>query len=204
MALKETYAFCEHSIASITCLLAGFRIFDTTYNTNERNLRILKGLHGFHIYATEYWLEDLLCSNATICDDHEVASLLYLTAKALADRLNTARLSAEISVQQESDTLDTRLDKFANLGAIYDMLRSALRERSTKATSDQTKQETCMRQIDVQGFVIKLIVYFSFYRYYRARTTKSQRPSSNLPSQHPISIDDPFVPRNYFRGIGEI
>ncbi|EHK27294.1 uncharacterized protein TRIVIDRAFT_112990, partial [Trichoderma virens Gv29-8] len=142
MALKDTYAFCEHSIASITCLLAGFRIFDTTYDSNERNLRILRGLHGFHIYATEYWLEDLLCSNATICDDHEVASLLCLTAKALADRLNTARISAEISVQQESDTLDTRLDKFANLGAIYDMLRSALRERSTKATSDQAKQET--------------------------------------------------------------
>ncbi|UKZ83454.1 hypothetical protein TrVFT333_011263 [Trichoderma virens FT-333] len=147
MALKEAYALCEHSVASITCLLAGFRIFDTTYDSNERDLKILRGLHGFHIYATEYWLEDLLCSSAAICDDHQVVSVLYSTAKALADRLNTASLSAEISTEQESDILDTRLDRFANQGAVYNMLRSALRERSTKATSDPTKQETFSAEI---------------------------------------------------------
>ncbi|KAK4060673.1 hypothetical protein Trihar35433_10081 [Trichoderma harzianum] len=106
MALVEADALCEHSVASITCLLAGFRIFDTTYDSSDRDLRILRGLHGFHIYATDYWLEDLLCSNAAICG-FEAASLLYSTAKALADRLNTANLSAkisEISAEQESES----------------------------------------------------------------------------------------------------
>ncbi|PTB59829.1 hypothetical protein M431DRAFT_56976, partial [Trichoderma harzianum CBS 226.95] len=143
MALVEADALCEHSVASITCLLAGFRIFDTTYDSSDRDLRILRGLHGFHIYATDYWLEDLLCSNAAICG-FEAASLLYSTAKALADRLNTANLSAkisEISAEQESGALDSRLETFANQGAVYDMLRLALRERSTRAGSGQSQQD---------------------------------------------------------------
>ncbi|OPB39620.1 hypothetical protein A0O28_0053260 [Trichoderma guizhouense] len=143
MALVEADALCEHGVASITCLLAGFRIFDTAYDSSDRNLRILRGLHAFHIYATDYWLEDLLCSNAAICG-FEAASLLYSTAKALADRLNTESLSAkisEISADQESGTLDSRLENFANQGAVYDMLRLALRERSTRAGSGQSQQD---------------------------------------------------------------
>ncbi|KAJ4860156.1 hypothetical protein T069G_05144 [Trichoderma breve] len=143
MALVEADALCEHGVAAITCLLAGFRIFDTTYDSSDRNLRILRGLHAFHIYATDYWLEDLLCSNAAICG-FEAASLLYSTAKALADRLNTESLStkiSEISAEQESGTLDSRLEKFANQGAVYDMLRLALRERSTRASSSQSQQD---------------------------------------------------------------
>ncbi|UKZ96821.1 uncharacterized protein TrAFT101_011597 [Trichoderma asperellum] len=141
IALIEADAICEHGVASITCLLAGFRIFDTTYDASDRNLRILRGLHGFHIYATEYWLEDLLCSNA-VAGGSKTATLLCSTAKALADRLNSTSHSAGISVQQELGTLDDRLNIFANQKAVYDMLRSALRERFAKANSDQAKDES--------------------------------------------------------------
>lgn len=143
----EADAICEHGVASITCLLAGFRIFDTTYDASDRNLRILRGLHGFHIYATEYWLEDLLCSNA-VAGGSKTATLLCSTAKALADRLNSTSHSAGISVQQELGTLDDRLNIFANQKAVYDMLRSALRERFAKANSDQAKDESCKCHIE--------------------------------------------------------
>lgn len=139
-------------MASITCLLAGFRIFDTEYDASDRNLSILRGLHGFHIYATEYWLEDLLCSNAI--GDGETAALLCSTAKALADRLNAASHLAGTSAEQELRTLDNRLSKFADQGAVYDMLRSALIERSAKASSGQAKHESCKCHIKDQGFII--------------------------------------------------
>ncbi|UKZ68492.1 uncharacterized protein TrAtP1_009525 [Trichoderma atroviride] len=141
IGLIEADARCEHGVASITCLLAGFRVFDTAYDSNDRNLRILRGIHGFHIYATEYWLEDLLCSNAAF-GGSEIAALLCSTARILADRLNVASHLAGTSTEQELRTLDDRLGNFADQGAVYDMLRYALMERSAKTNSDQAKHES--------------------------------------------------------------
>jgi hypothetical protein len=122
--------------------LPGFKFSIHLYDVNDRNLRILRGFHGFHLYATEYCLEDLLCSNAAI-GGSGTAALLCSAAKALADRLNAASHPAGTSAEQELRNLDGRLNKFANQGALYDMLRSALKERSMKATSDQANHESC-------------------------------------------------------------
>jgi hypothetical protein len=50
----------EHGIASITCLLSGLKVFQPDYPHLERSLRVLKGLHGFHVYASEYWVDYIL------------------------------------------------------------------------------------------------------------------------------------------------
>lgn len=144
-------------MASITCLLAGFQIFDASYDVNDRNLRILRGFHGFHIYATEYWLEDLLCSSTAISCS-ETGVLLCSRAKALADRLNAASQPAETLAEQELRDLDSRLSQFSNQGAIYDMLRYALMERSAKTNSDRTKHESCRRHIEDHGLNIYLTI----------------------------------------------
>lgn len=142
-------------MAAITCLLAGFRIFDTAYDANDRNLRILRGIHGFHIYATEYWLEDLLCSSAAF-DGSEIAALLCSTAKILAGRLYAARHLTETSAEQELRTLDNRLSNFADQGAVYDMIRYALMERSAKTNSGQAKHEICKCNVDQQGVITNM------------------------------------------------
>jgi hypothetical protein len=155
IALIEADARCEHGVASITCLLAGFRIFDIAYDAYDRRLRILRGIHGFHMYATEYWLEDLLCSNAAF-GGSEIAALLCSAAKTLADRLNAARHLTEISTEQELHTLDDRLSKFADQGAVYDIIRYALIKRSAKHNSDQAKHETRKCNVNDQGLIINL------------------------------------------------
>lgn len=157
IGLIEADTKCEHGVASTTCLLAGFRIFDTAYDSNDRNLRILRGIHGFHIYATEYWLEDLLCSNAAF-GSSETAALLCSTAKALADRLSAVSHPAGTSAEQELRTLDDRLSNFADQGAVYDMLRYALMERSAKTNSDQVKHESCKCPSKGQRFIINLTI----------------------------------------------
>lgn len=155
IALIEADARCEHGVASIACLLSSFRIFGTAYDANDRNLRILRGLHGFHIYATEYWLEDLLCSNP-VFGGSEIAALLCSKAKVLADRLNAASHPAKTSTEQEFPVLDDRLSNFADQGAVYDMLRYALIERSAKTNSNQVKYESCEHQSKDRNFIINL------------------------------------------------
>ncbi|KAK4075423.1 transcriptional regulator family: Fungal Specific TF [Trichoderma aggressivum f. europaeum] len=52
----------RHGLATIRCLLSGQQLFATSYSDSERILRVLRGLHGFHMYATEFWTDYLLAS----------------------------------------------------------------------------------------------------------------------------------------------
>lgn len=50
----------EQGLATAACLLSGFHIFQPAYPEQDRLLRVLRGLHGLHVYASEYWVEYLL------------------------------------------------------------------------------------------------------------------------------------------------
>ncbi|KAH8688529.1 hypothetical protein BGZ61DRAFT_494602 [Ilyonectria robusta] len=81
----------DHGVAAITCLLSGLKVFGNTYRQEDAYLRVAKGLHGFHVYATEYWTEHLL-SYAVSADTLNTASSPSLLALAcqLADELELA------------------------------------------------------------------------------------------------------------------
>ncbi|KAL7942168.1 hypothetical protein V8C42DRAFT_332740 [Trichoderma barbatum] len=52
----------RHGLATVRCLLSGQKIFAPSYSETERNMRMLRGLHGFHTYATEFWIDYLLAN----------------------------------------------------------------------------------------------------------------------------------------------
>ncbi|KAL7903755.1 hypothetical protein GGI35DRAFT_472889 [Trichoderma velutinum] len=52
----------RHGLATVRCLLFGQRTFAHVYLDAERALRVLRGLHGFHLNATEFWVDYLLSS----------------------------------------------------------------------------------------------------------------------------------------------
>jgi hypothetical protein len=52
--ITEDKVIREHVIASATCLLSGLEVFQPEYSCSVRSLRVLKGLHGFHVYASEH------------------------------------------------------------------------------------------------------------------------------------------------------
>lgn len=54
---KEVYG---HALASTTCLLSGLEVFNVGYSHQDRMMRVLKGLHGFHVYANKYWVDYVL------------------------------------------------------------------------------------------------------------------------------------------------
>ncbi|EGR47804.1 uncharacterized protein TRIREDRAFT_35552, partial [Trichoderma reesei QM6a] len=56
----STYAFLHHGLATVHCLLSCQQIFAPPYPETQRVGRILRGTHGFHMYATHFWVEYLL------------------------------------------------------------------------------------------------------------------------------------------------
>ncbi|OBS23023.1 hypothetical protein FPOA_09341 [Fusarium poae] len=57
--LRERQSLQEHAVATVACLISGLKFFDDAYPAHDRVLRVAKGLHGFHVYATEFWTEIL-------------------------------------------------------------------------------------------------------------------------------------------------
>ncbi|KAI1454329.1 hypothetical protein F4805DRAFT_469475 [Annulohypoxylon moriforme] len=60
LVINEREAAAEQAIAAITCLLSGSNIFTKPCQNDIRYLRVARGLHGFHAYSTEYWIDYLL------------------------------------------------------------------------------------------------------------------------------------------------
>ncbi|KKO99583.1 hypothetical protein THAR02_08317 [Trichoderma harzianum] len=62
LLITENDSQRRHGLATVRCLLSGQQIFAPLYSDSERTLRVLRGLHGFHMYATEFWVDYLLAS----------------------------------------------------------------------------------------------------------------------------------------------
>lgn len=60
LLVTENESQRRHGLATVRCLLSGQRIFAPLYPDPERELRVLRGLHGFHMYATRFWADYLL------------------------------------------------------------------------------------------------------------------------------------------------
>lgn len=144
MIIHEQEALEEHGVAAVTCLLSGLKAFDTTYDKQTRYHRVVKGLHGFHLYATEYWTEYLL-SRAEYVSGLENNSLLFAMACKMADILNaTAHLSTIEPTETPSSVEDERLAYLKHYPTLYKQVRAALDARSIKRLEYELLQTSGM------------------------------------------------------------
>ncbi|WAO86156.1 NACHT domain-containing protein [Fusarium falciforme] len=124
IVIHKQQALREHGVATVTCLLSGLRLFGGEFSEHDRVLRIGKGLHGFHVYATEYWTEYLL-SHIARADgiDTNSPELLMILACQLADVVKDS--SPEMAVENDGGTsqLDERLPALRQYPALYRILQ---------------------------------------------------------------------------------
>jgi len=101
---------------------------------------VVKGLHGFHVYATEYWTEYLL-SYAVSAGGLDTNSSLLALAYRLADRLEEAASHTTAKeVDSESRMLDERLTSLRQHAALYKLVDGALKARSLKRLESELLQ----------------------------------------------------------------
>ncbi|EGO53325.1 hypothetical protein NEUTE1DRAFT_133746 [Neurospora tetrasperma FGSC 2508] len=133
--LDRSAAMHEHATATITCLLSGFWIFSGQLADNTRILRIVKGLHGLHIYSNQFWLN---CFLDAVSTGHGLVhdSLLHGVAQELANFLHNQPSTLTIptsGIAESTASRDSRLQCLKEHGAIYEMARRELEERVARA-----------------------------------------------------------------------
>ncbi|KAI0840034.1 hypothetical protein F5Y06DRAFT_246496 [Hypoxylon sp. FL0890] len=113
LVIDEREAVAEHGIATITCLLSGLDVFAKASQNDTKYLRVARGLHGFHVYSTEYWIEYLL-SHATTTPSRTTSVIFDLAGK-LAENLNGLRdHSTEVQDSLDPISQDRRLASLQN------------------------------------------------------------------------------------------
>lgn len=132
----------EHSQATITCLLSGLDVFAVSPTDQSRYIRVLKGLHGFHVYATEYWTEYLLSHAADLGTADDNSDLLVL-AKGLAQKLDQM-FESPPSEELSSDTklLDVRLELLSPYPLLQKQVRIACKARSLNRLESELHRES--------------------------------------------------------------
>ncbi|KAK1983803.1 hypothetical protein LZ30DRAFT_545280, partial [Colletotrichum cereale] len=132
LAINENTILSEHSSATLACLLSGSNVFSIAYSDPERQDRVIKGIHGFHVYATEYWTDYLLFQVTIVNDSNGKSQLLNLACK-LAEKLDRASEHSPVEgLESKPEELDKRLCCLVNYPVLLKHVASFLRARSFK------------------------------------------------------------------------
>jgi hypothetical protein len=145
--IAEDKVIREHCIASVTCLLSGLEVFQPDYASSARSLRVLKGLHGFHVYANEYWV-DYILSIVTLHDTLRKPPLLSLVANDLSRKLESLDKSYNaLDNKEDSIPSEQGLDLLKEYKGLYACAKAALEARSRKRLGEEIVEEgmsTCL------------------------------------------------------------
>ncbi|KAK2060826.1 hypothetical protein LY76DRAFT_509171 [Colletotrichum caudatum] len=140
--ILEDTTLSEHSSATLACLLAGCDVFGSAYNEHERQERVLKGIHGFHVYATEFWTDYLLSRVATANDCDEKNNLINLACN-LAERLDgTGEYCHLAEFERQPEELDKRLSCLVNYPVLFKHVSGFLQARSLKTLDSRICDRT--------------------------------------------------------------
>lgn len=132
-------ASLEQATASVSCLLSGVVLFNSQYSTEERGRRVVKGLHAFHVYANEYWLDHLLAIG-TSDQGFDEASRLYALMHMLSSELTKSDESSTFARKQlpESASADAQLRCLASFEGLYRTAKVTLQARSARYLDENT------------------------------------------------------------------
>ncbi|ETS86312.1 hypothetical protein PFICI_00140 [Pestalotiopsis fici W106-1] len=135
LPLDDTISIHEHGVASVTCLRAGLHVFRSDASRHAQNLRVVHGLHGFHLYANNYWVDYLLeimkISSKPI---NEVP--LYQLAVDLAAQANQNEIQSVFDNEGERSSGDEGLSLIPDV-QLRRLVRLTLKSRSHKTTEQQ-------------------------------------------------------------------
>ena len=158
LLLDKNEALLEHGIATVACLLAGGQRFLAPHSENVDYSAVVKGLHGFHIYATAHWHEYLIYHVGTLGGTHNQSSLLDL-ANRLSVMLDEHDISVINGLQAKDPAMrDKRLDALEAYPNLIKLVKRTLVSRSQKRLEAELFQDTSkIHVIDWRPILIRML-----------------------------------------------
>jgi hypothetical protein len=142
VTINEHDALREHGLAAVACLLSAVRVFDKGYQEQKRLLRLVKGVHALHVYATEYWT-DYLLANAATASGLEASPDLITLASHLASALDTVAGASLGQLVPSSCTNEDRLHHLDRQPDLRRLVEKALLARSSKRLELEIFEQSC-------------------------------------------------------------
>ncbi|KAM7211075.1 hypothetical protein V8F06_013542 [Rhypophila decipiens] len=143
--LDEARAVHDQGLAVASCLLSGYQVFQPSYPEDMRFLRVLRGFHGLHLYASEYWAEYIL-SVAMPDRGLDAGSLFFFRSQQLVSALDCKTSSNDIITDPK--LLDGRLCNIEQYHELWNMVATTLAEKTIKGfTVPQENGETALGEI---------------------------------------------------------
>ncbi len=132
LVIDERQALQEHGIATITCLLSGIKFFTRSIQSHAEYHRVISGVHGLHIYATEHWI-DYLLSRQKLATGSTWNSSLFNLASRLAHTMDGfSVLSGQEESEIGSENADERLAMLCHDKELYRVVATSLKARSLR------------------------------------------------------------------------
>lgn len=128
--IDEKTSIHEHGLATAACLLSGLQILHPSCPDYARLPRVLQGIHGFHAYATEYWVDYVLSNFPIDMDTPESLEFFHLSCELSAAFAQSAEPSENEETGRQLGLVDKRLASILvqDIG-LYDAVRKILLER---------------------------------------------------------------------------
>ncbi|KAI1131060.1 hypothetical protein F5Y10DRAFT_262625 [Nemania abortiva] len=138
--ITEKDATTELCTSTINCLLSGLDNL-VAGPEDSKAIRVVKGFHGLHVYATEFWTEHLL-RHASL-GEFKPDSQIFSLASDLAQRLEKFIQTPDEDIDGVDDTLlNDRVAPLKGQPLLQKHVKAALKARSLKRLESNIIEET--------------------------------------------------------------
>ncbi|KAK2031757.1 hypothetical protein LX32DRAFT_257615 [Colletotrichum zoysiae] len=120
----------DQGLSITACLLSGLEVFQSTTPSLNRRLRVLRGFHGLHVYASDYWVEYLLAI-ASSKRGLDTTSQFFLRAHELSVALNLLRLAENQTIVRKA--VDSKIHHLQSHPEILAAATAIMSERADKS-----------------------------------------------------------------------
>ncbi|KAF6825207.1 NACHT domain protein [Colletotrichum plurivorum] len=169
-----TFAFIHVSVKEYVHSKRCIATFKSGSSTAEQSLRVVRGLHGLHLYASEYWVEYLLYIAASD-NDLKIATAFFDQSRSNArfsgsnglwlrvlpkaenrsldrDTRNLAQIINSFhsgpNLEPDDDDVDSRLVHLEEIRELWAAARSVTSRRTVKSVS--SKEGGCSQDCDFE------------------------------------------------------
>jgi hypothetical protein len=130
---------------------------------------MIKGVHGFHVYATEYWTDYLLAA-AAVTDGLDESSHLFTLVVLLAQKPQERSDGVAFSAA-DSDVIDERLLFIRQHEVLYRKVKASMISRSRKALDIDIMGRTSKSiSIYQQNTIKRFLMHFADHARWRQKS----------------------------------
>ncbi|KAI0466178.1 hypothetical protein F4859DRAFT_334509 [Xylaria cf. heliscus] len=143
--INRNRAHLEHAIATTTCISSGLDVFQPSYLPQDRLVRMLRGLHGLHVFAYEHWIDCILHALSPRDTGEDTPKLLGILSD-VSQKL--VALSGPLTTQHESiPTSEPKLELLRQFPPLFLVAREFLLARNQRKEGKINSNEHSVRGI---------------------------------------------------------